>query len=186
MKQSFKLLLAFGALAFANSAFAADSYQIDPNHTWVNFSVSHGGWAAASGQFRTVSGEVVFDQDDVTKSSVKVEIMASSIDTNFDSRDTHLKSPDFFNAVEFPKITFESTSVAMTGENTGTITGNLSMIGVSKPITLEAVLNKADDGKVGFSAVGELTPGDFGMAKVAGFGLGPDVKFTIELEAAKQ
>lgn len=186
MKLYFKTLLAIGALALSTSAFAADSYKIDPVHTWVNFTVNHGGWAAASGQFRTVSGDVVFDQDDVTKSSVKVEIAASSIDTNSEARNNHLKSPDFFNSAEFPKITFESTSIEKTGDNTGTITGNLSMIGVSKTIKLNTIFNKADDAKAGFSASGELTPSDFGMAKVAGFGMGPSVKFTIEMEAVKQ
>lgn len=185
MKLSTTLFAAFAALTISNAAFAADSYKIDPVHTWVNFTVSHGGWAAATGQFRSVSGEIQFDEDEVTKSSVQVQIDASSVDTNNDARDKHLSSPDFFNSAEFPKITFESTSIEKTGDNTGTITGNLSMLGVSKPVMLNATFNKADDGKVGFSAVGELTPADFGMAKVAGFGMGPNVKFTIEVEAKK-
>lgn len=185
MKSHIKLILAFAALTFSSTAFAADSFKIDPVHTWVNFTVSHGGWAAASGQFRTVSGDILFDGDDVTKSSVQVEIDASSVDTNNDARDKHLASPDFFNSAEFPKITFESTSIEKTGDNTGTIVGNLSMLGASKPVTLNATFNKSDGNKVGFSAVGELTPGDFGMAKVAGFGMGPNVKFVIEVEAKK-
>lgn len=185
MKLSTTIFTAFAALTISSAAFAAESYKIDPVHTWVNFTVSHGGWAAASGQFRTVSGEILFDEDEVTKSSVLVEIDTSSVDTNNKARDQHLASPDFFNAAEFPKITFESTSITKTGDNTGTVTGNLSMLGVSKPVTLNATFNKSDDSKVGFSAVGELTPGDFGMAKVAGFGMGPNVKFTIEVEAKK-
>lgn len=185
MNSYIKLIAAFAALTFSSAAFAADSYKIDPIHTWVNFSVSHGGWAAASGQFRTVSGSILFDEDEVTKSSVQVEIDASSVDTNNGARDKHLSSPDFFNSAEFPKITFQSTSITKTGDNTGEIVGNLSMLGVSKPITLIATFNKSDGNKVGFSAVGELTPADFGMAKVAGFGMGPNVKFTIEVEAKK-
>ena len=185
MKLPSKLIIASAVLLFSNAAFAADSYKIDPVHTWVNFTVSHGGWAAASGQFRTVSGEILFDADELTKSSVKVEIDASSVDTNNQARDQHLSSPDFFNSAEFPKITFESTSIEKTGDNTGIITGDLSMLGVSKPVTLNVTFNKSDDRKVGFSAVGELTPSDFGMAKVAGFGMGPNVKFTVEVEASK-
>ncbi|PCI04132.1 MAG: polyisoprenoid-binding protein [Hyphomicrobiales bacterium] len=185
MRLPIKLISAFAALTLSSAAFAADSYKIDPVHTWVDFKVNHGGWSAASGQFRTVSGDIVFDNDDVTKSSVTVVIDASSVDTNNGARDKHLASPDFFNSAEFPKITFESTSVTKSGDNTGEITGNLSMLGVSKPVTLSVTFNKAEGDKIGFSAVGELTPGDFGMAKVAGFGMGPNVKFTIELEAKK-
>lgn len=186
MKTYFKFLLALGFAVLANPVLAADNYKLDPAHTWVNFSVNHGGWSSAAGQFRTVSGDIVFDRDDVTKSSVKIEITASSIDTNLEKRNTHLKSPDFFNSAEFPKITFESTLITKTGKNTATITGNLNMLGVSKSIMLNAVFNKADDSKAGFSATGKLTPADFGMSKVAGFGMGPDVQFSVEVEALKQ
>lgn len=185
MNSHIKLFATLAAITFSGAAFAADNYKIDPTHTWVNFTVNHGGWSAASGQFRTVSGSILFDEDEVTKSSVQVEIDASSVDTNNGARDKHLSSPDFFNSAEFPKITFESTSIEKTGDNTGTVVGNLSMLGVSKPVTLTATFNKSDGNKVGFSAVGELTPADFGMNKVAGFGMGPNVKFAVELEAKK-
>ncbi|PCJ83532.1 MAG: polyisoprenoid-binding protein [Hyphomicrobiales bacterium] len=186
MNKYLKTLAVVAALALPHTAIAADNYDIDASHAWLNFTVSHAGWSTAQGQFRALSGDIVFDQDDLSKSSVRVEISAASLDTNHEARDKHLSSPDFFNSAEFPKITFESTSVAKTGDNTGTITGELSMIGVSKTVTFDVVFNKGDDKKVGFSATGELTPADFGMNKVAGFGMGPNVQFTIDIEAQKR
>ncbi len=181
----FSMLAVITSMIFSSVAFSADTFTIDPAHTWVNFSVNHGGFSAARGHFSDVSGTIVFDQADVSNSSVMVEINASSIDTNHEARNVHLASPDFFNAAEFPKLTFKSTSVEKTGDNTGTITGELTMMGVSKTITLNVVFNKADGDKVGFSGTAVVTPGDFGMAKVAGFGMGPDVSITIDLEAKK-
>lgn len=185
MKTYLKPLLTVAAMAFSTASFAADEFTIDSSHAWVNFAVNHGGFSSARGNFGEISGTIMFDQDDVTKSSVSVEISAASLDTNFDARNGHLASPDFFNAAEFPKLTFESTSIEKTGDNTGLITGDLTMIGVSKPVTLDVVFNKADGDKVGFSATAEITPGDFGMDKVAGFGMGPTVAVTIDIEAKK-
>ena len=86
---------------------------------------------------------------------------------------------------EFPALKFKSTSVEKTGENTGAITGDLTMVGVTLPVTLDVVFNKIEGNKVGFSATAEIVPGDFGMSKVAGFGMGPSIQITIDLEAAK-
>ncbi len=185
MKKYLTPLAILSMATFAQPAFAADQFAIDPAHSWLNFSVNHGGFAAAHGRFGVVSGTIDFDQDDVTKSSVSVEIKATSIDTNHEARNKHLQSPDFFNVAEFPNLTFKSTSIKKTGENTGLVTGELTMIGVTKSVTLDVVFNKGDDKKVGFSGKAEITPGDFGMAKVAGFGMGPTVKINIDLEATK-
>ena len=156
--------------------------------------VKHAGWSNAQGMFHTIAGDIAFDKTDVTKSSVKVEIDATSIDTNFADRNKDLNSPDFLNTAEFPKITFESTKVEKTGENVGKITGNLTIIGVTKPVTLDAKWSTVEMPfpwapkvmRTGFSATGIVLPADFGMAKVAEYGLGPDMKLTIEIEAEKQ
>lgn len=185
MKTYLAPLALISMMAIATPSFAADEFTIDPVHTWVNFSVNHGGFAAARGRFGEVSGTIMFDQDDVTNSSVSVEIKASSIDTNFEARNKHLVSPDFFNVAEFPTLKFQSTSIEQTGENTGLIKGELTMAGVSQPITLDATFNKIDGDKVGFSATAKIVPGDFGMSKVAGFGMGPSVQITIDVEANK-
>lgn len=191
-----RLLIVCAAMALAASAqiaTAADAYKIDPQHAWVGFSINHAGWSSAIGKFGTLSGDIVFDKEDVAKSSVKAEIDAKSVDTNFADRDKDLNSPDFLNTAEFPKITFESTAIEKTGDKTGKITGNLTMIGVSKPVTLEVTWNAEQplpwDAKViktGFSATGIVKPADYGMGKVAEYGLGPDIKLMIEVEAFKQ
>lgn len=174
------------------AATAEDAYTIDPAHAWVNFSINHAGWANAQGQFREVSGEILFDRDNVANSSLHVEIATASVDTNHDKRNEHLTSPDFLNALEFPTITFVSETVTQTGERTGTIEGILTLVGTSHPITLDVVWNDekplpwdASVVKTGFSATGTFQPADYGMAKVAEFGLGPDVDLRIEVEAIK-
>ncbi len=192
----FELFAALAAgvfLATPAASFAADTYKIDKDHAWVNFAINHAGWSTAMGKFRAVSGDIVFDKADVAKSSVKVEIDSTSIDTNFADRDKDLNSPDFLNSAEFPKITFVSTAVEKTGEKTGKITGNLTIIGVTKPVTLDVVWNaeqaRSWDASAiisGFSATGIVKPADYGMAKVAEYGLGPDLKLMLEIEAQKK
>jgi polyisoprenoid-binding protein YceI len=179
--------------ASATPGLAADKYVLDKDHAWVGFAINHAGWSQALGKFRAVSGEIMFDKDDVTKSSVKVEIDAASIDTNFTDRDKDLNSPDFLNTAEFPSITFESTAVEKTGDKSGKVTGNLTIIGVSKPVTLDVVWNAEqarpwDAAAIisGFSATGVVKPADYGMGKVAEYGLGPDIKLMLEIEAQKQ
>jgi polyisoprenoid-binding protein YceI len=180
-------------MANAVSGHTADIYKIDQVHAWVNFSVNHAGWSSALGKFGKVSGDITFDKDDVTKSSVKVDIEAASIDTNFADRDKDLNSPDFLNTAEFPAITFVSTAVEKTGEKTGKITGNLTIIGVTKPVTLDVVWNAEQprpwDATAivsGFSAKTVVKSADFGMGKVVEYGLGPDINVMIEVEATKQ
>lgn len=182
-------------ILMANSmpGHTADNYKIDPEHAWVNFAVNHAGWSSALGKFGKLTGEIIFDKDDVTKSSVKVEIDAASIDTNFVDRDKDLNSPDFLNTAEFPTITFASTAVEKTGEKTGKITGNLTIIGVTKPVQLDVVWNAEqprpwDAAAIvsGFSAKAVVKSADFGMGKVAEYGLGPDISLMIEIEAQKQ
>lgn len=182
-----------GATALAGNAYA-DNYAIDGQHAWITFTIKHGIYGVAHGQFDAVSGEIVMDKDDITKSSVKAEIDVGSIHTAFDQRDNDLKGPDFFNAAEFPKITFESTKVEKVDDKTGKVTGNLTISGASKEITLDVtLLNEAVAPwdptltKAAFTAKTTLSTADFPMAKAAaGFGLGPDVEIVIDLEAAKK
>ena len=187
-------IIAIAGAMIGTHAQAADSYKIDPTHAWVNFSINHVGWSHAQGMFHKIAGDIAFDKADVTKSSVKVQIDAASIDTNFADRNKDLMSPDFLNTAEFPTITFESTKVEKTGENVGKITGNMTIIGVTKPVTLDAKWSTAEKPfpwapkvmRTGFSATGIVIPADFGMAKVTEYGLGPEMNLTIEIEAEKQ
>lgn len=187
-----KPVLTLATLALATPVLAADTYTIDPQHVWVNFSLNHAGWSTAQGTFHAVSGEILFDKDDVTKSSVNVSIDATSLDTNDATRNADLGSPDFLNSAEFPTITFTSTAVEKTGEKTGKVTGDLTMIGVTVPVTLDVTWNAeaalpwdASVIKSGFTATGTVSPAAFGMGKVAEYGLGPDIAVTINVEATK-
>jgi polyisoprenoid-binding protein YceI len=172
------------------TSFAAEIYAIDPAHVWVTFGIKHGPFGAtALGRFDRAGGEIVFDRDDVTRSSVKASVDATSISTNFARRDADLKGPDFLNAAEFPAITFVSTRIERTGENTGTITGNLTIAGVTKPMTLKAAF--AGDapgaaGHIGFSAIGEIDINDFQIKKAIQFRFGPKIEIRIEVEANRK
>lgn len=193
-----KIVAILSAIAAAGSltlapALAQDRYVIDPDHAWINFSIRHAPWSNALGKFATVKGEFTFDKENVANSSVTAEIATASIDTNHNTRNDDLKSPDFLNAVEFPTITFASTAIEKTGESTGKITGNLTFLGVSKPVTLDVTFNgegafpwTPEVPRAGFSATGTINPGDFGMAKVAEIGLGPEVDLMLEVEGFRQ
>lgn len=181
------------SLLLAGTAFAADAYEVDPTHAWVSFKTSHNGWANAHGTFKSVSGTISFDKEDVTKSTIELKIDPASIDTNHAQRDTHLKSPDFLNVEEFPEITFKSTGIEKTGDKTAKVTGDLTLAGTTKPVTLDVTWNAesalpwdAKTIKTGFSATGGFNGVEFGISKLADFGLGPDFALDIDLEAIKK
>jgi polyisoprenoid-binding protein YceI len=189
----FVLASAFAGMLMTGSAFAADNYAIDPTHAWVSFKTNHAGWSHAHGAFKAVSGKIVFDKADVTKSSVEIVLETSSVDTNDDQRNHDLKSPDFLNAEEFPQITFKSTAIQKTGEKTAKVTGNLTLLGTSKPVVLDVKWNAEsalpwdkNTIKTGFSATGSFNPVEFGMKKMTDFGLGPDIALDIDVEAIKK
>lgn len=193
MKTQLKSLIAACVIAMPVTAFAADTYEIDPAHAWVEFSINHAGWSFAQGDFTDVSGTIMFDKEDPAASSVEVSFPAATVDTNFDGRDEHIRSPDFLNVEEFPTISFSSTSIEVTGDNTGLITGDLTMLGMTKPVVLDATFNNemalpwdASVTVAGFSATTTIDPSEFGMSKVAEFGLGPVVNVTINVEAANK
>jgi len=136
-----------------------------------------------------VIGEILFDKDDVTRSTVAVEIATASVDTLEANRDAELQGGNgFLNAAAFPKITFKSTGIERTGDKTGRIRGNLAMAGTTKPVTLDAIFDGegvSEDGlmRVGFSATGALNTNDFGLTGLRTLNIGPELDFTIEVEA---
>lgn len=158
------------ALAVASaSAFAApQTYQIDPSHTNVLFTWSHFGFSHPTGNFSDVNGTIVFDQENPTASKVDVTIPLSSLDTDVDDLDTHLRKADFFDAEKYPTITFKSTKIEKgAGENQFEVTGDLTLHGVTRPIVLDATLNKVGEmmgtQKIGFDATASVTRSEFGM-----------------------
>ncbi|AIB15462.1 hypothetical protein ABAZ39_26675 (plasmid) [Azospirillum argentinense] len=166
------------------------AYKLDPAHTAVVFIVDHLGFSKAVGSFNTVAGELAFDKDAADKSSLSVTIDTASIDTNHAKRDEHLKSPDFFNVKEFPKLTFKSTKIEKTGDKTGKLHGDLTLLGVTKPVVLDVTFNKdgvspaSKQETVGFSARGTIKRSDFGM-KYGVPNIGDDIQIIIESEAVK-
>jgi len=182
------------ALALAAApAHAADRFKVDPAHTNFVFLVSHIGYSTMIGQFNEFDGEFSFDDDDPTNSSVSVVIRTGSVDTDHQARDDHLRSPDFFNAAEFPEMTFDSTSVKKNGDGSLAVTGDLTLLGITKPVTLDVTVNKIAPWPFGerkglltggFSARGTLKRSEFGMTYGLG-GIGDEVELMIEVEGQK-
>jgi polyisoprenoid-binding protein YceI len=133
MRKALGLLLA--VLAIGGTALAADEYKIDPNHSSVNFAVTHMTVSTVNGRFNTFDGKILFDDKDVSKSSVSVTIKAASINTDNAGRDTDLKSANFFDVEKFPEITFQSKSIEKKG-NDYVAHGTLTIHGVSKEVEM--------------------------------------------------
>lgn len=192
MKHIRVLAAAAGVVFAVSSALAQTStWTIDKNHTQANFQIKHLGVSTVRGSIGGASGKIVWDEKDPSKSSVEATLDANTINTNNDARDKHLKSPDFFNVAANPTLTFKSTAVSGTAGKL-TITGDLTMAGVTKPVTLDvdgpAPPQKGQGGKsiTGFSATGIVKRSDFNIgSKFPGAMLGDDVKFTLDIEASK-
>jgi polyisoprenoid-binding protein YceI len=136
--KSKRLLLALSVALgffFARSSYAGDIFKFDPAHSTIAFKVRHF-LGSAKGKFTKFTGTIEVDRDHPEKSSVVATIQTASIDTAIAKRDEHLRSADFFNVQQYPEITFKSRRVKQTGANTGEITGDFTMHGVTRPITL--------------------------------------------------
>ncbi|MFT3996835.1 MAG: YceI family protein [Asticcacaulis sp.] len=171
MRHVFKSTLLAAAL-FAGSltpAFAApETYALEATHTEVVFSWTHFGFSKPTGKFMNAVGTLVLDEAAPAKSSVEVSFAIDGMNTGVAALDTHLKSKDFFDAAAFPTATFKSTKVEPTGKDTAKVTGDLTIHGVTKPVTLDVKLNKiAPNMKgvktAGFSATGQIKRSDFGI-----------------------
>jgi polyisoprenoid-binding protein YceI len=172
-------------------------YTIDPSHSTAEFSVRHLMISNVKGRFGKLSGTVDLDVERPSASTVDVTIDATSIDTREEKRDAHLRSPDFFDVEKFPTLTFKSTSVAKT-EDGFTVVGDLTMRGVTHPVTLEVDELSAPskdpwgNTRVGASAKAKLNRKDWGLAwnaalETGGVVVGDQIKISIDvsLVAAK-
>lgn len=184
------LMAAVAALSFgtATPVLAEPvAYDTDPGHTDILFFVSHFGYSNSFGSFEDFDIDLTFDQQNPEKSSLSVTVRPASVQTTVPKLDDHLRTPDFFNVEAHPEVTFVATDIAVTGDNTGTVTGDLTMLGVTKPIKLDVTFNKAaahpinKRPAVGFSAVGTVKRTDFGMTTYAP-AIGDEVKLIIEYE----
>lgn len=178
----------FSALLLAAlPATAQTTYTVDPVHSSVLFKVKHLGVANFYGRFNEIGGTIEYDAANPEKSSVSLEIETGSVDTHAQGRDDHLKSADFFNAAQFPTLSFASTSVEKTGEATYAVRGDLTMLGVTKPITLtvertgEGTHPRSQKPMLGFEARGTITRSDWGMEFMNG-PLSDQVELIIALE----
>ncbi len=169
----FKPLILSAALLLAGNAFAAPvSYKIDPNHTNVIATWDHFGYSRPSAHFGQADGVLVYDADNVAKSSVKVTLPMSGLSSFVADFDAHLRSADFFEVEKYPDARFTSTKVEAAGENKLRVTGDLTMHGVTKPVVLDVTLNKAGTGRdgqprVGFDATTTIKRSEWGLGRFA-------------------
>ncbi|KNX42190.1 hypothetical protein ROTO_12300 [Roseovarius tolerans] len=181
------------ALAFgATGAFAApEAYTLDPSHSQVVFSYNHLGFSTTYGMFSGFEGEIMFDAEDPAASSVNVSMPVMSMFTGWEKREEHFMSDDFFGASEGDMVTFTSTGIEVTGDNTANITGDLTMNGVTKSVVLDTTLNQKADAHpmnnkpwLGFDASTTLLRSDFGVDKFAPY-VSDEVEVKISIEAGK-
>jgi len=150
-------------------ALAAQKYEIDKGHTQVIFSWDHFGFSKPSAMLESISGDFEFDAADPTKSSISVTLPLEGLHTGVTKLDEHLKSPDFFDAAKNPNITFKSTKVEKAGADSLKVTGDLTVHGVTKPVTLNVKINKIGDNPMakapsaGFDADTTLKRSEFGV-----------------------
>jgi polyisoprenoid-binding protein YceI len=184
-------MIASAMLAFvcaAPSYGQAVTWQIDPAHANAQFTVRHLSISNVSGQFNKISGTVEFDDKDVTKSSVNATIDAASIDTRENNRDTDLKSDGFFDVAKYPTLTFVSTSITSAGAGKLKMAGNLTIHGVTKPVTFDvdgpsdAIKDPWGNQRRGASATTTINRRDFGIIKYPAAAIGDDIKITLDIE----
>lgn len=187
-----KTTLMAAALAFAaTGAVAAPvQYDLDSSHSQVVFTYEHLGFSTTYGMFSGFEGEIMFDQEDPANSSVEVSMPVRSMLTGWEERFQHFMSDDFFGAEEGDMITFVSTGIEVTGEDTANITGDLTIGDTTKEVVLDATLNKAGAhpmaGKdwAGFDATTTVKRSDFGLDKFAP-AVSDEVQVMISIEAGK-
>lgn len=188
------ILSAIAALPLFAQAPTTETFSVDKNHSMAMFKVRHM-MANVVGQFRDFTADVNLDRANPAKSSVDFTIQATSIDTGNPNRDNHLRSPDFFDVAKFPTITFKSTAVAAKSKNDFTVTGDLTMHGITKRVTLPVSFlgfaKTAKGEKAGFEIETTLNRKDYEVLwnknlDEGGLLLGDDVKVTINLEMDKK
>jgi polyisoprenoid-binding protein YceI len=187
-------MLAGLAAAIALPATAGTTtYQIDPRHSSAGFGVTHLMISTVRGEFHGVTGTVVVDDTDISKSTVNVTIDATSVDTREPDRDKHLKSEAFFDVAKYPTITFQSTKVERNADGTLKVTGELTIRGVTKPAVLTATLPKAPIKdpwglqRTAVSASTKINRQDFGVAwnqklDSGGVVVGDEVNVSLDVE----
>ena len=187
---SYVLLALVGALALGPVAAAAPvNYEVDTVHSSLIFRIKHLDVGFTYGRFNDFSGKMVVDEASPAGSSVEITAQIASVDTNNAKRDQHLRSPDFFNANQFPTMTYKSTAVSKSGDEYS-VQGNLTLHGVTKAVTIK--MKKTGEGKdprgnelIGFEGTMTIKRSDFGMDKMSQ-AVGDWVWITVAVEAIKK
>ncbi len=187
--------IALALVLLAAPALAADApppatYEVDPVHSFVLFEVRHLGISEAWGRFDDKSGTIVLDEADPSRSSVALDVVATSVDTGNERRDKDLRGPDFFNAAQFPEISFKSTEVRRRNDGVFVVKGSLTLHGVTKPLTLE--VSKTGEGddpwgghRVGFRTEFTVRRSEFGMTFLPDVA-GDEVRLVVAVEAKRR
>jgi len=192
-----KVVVAIAFALIAPVLAHADTWQIDPMHTSVEFTVRHMMISNVKGTFEKTSGTVTVDGSDPTTAKIDATIEASSINTRVERRDADLKSPDFLDVAKYPTITFKSTKVEAAGEGKWKVTGDLTLHGVTKPVVLEVegtgtpIKDPFGNTRAGSSATTKINRKDFGVAynkvlEAGGVVVGDEVSISIDVEAIKK
>ena len=188
--RALRYLVLAGLIGAAVTAQAAPvTYKLDPGHTNVLFSWNHFGFSNPTANLGLGEGTLVFDEKDAAKSSVEVTLPLANLDTHVTKLDEHLKKPDFFDADKFPTVTFKSTKVQSLGGGKYKVTGDLTVHGVTKPVVLDAKLNKSGVHPmlkvqtVGFDATTTVKRSDFGMGAYVP-NVSDEIKIHITTEAS--
>lgn len=173
------------------SEAVSGEYAPDPKHRYITFSYLHQGFSRPMVRWRDWTGTLNWDAENPENSSVSVTIDASSVDSGVDEFDGHLRDERFFDTANHPEITFQSTSVSRTGDSTGTIAGDLTIKGETKPVTLDVTFNKGafnerdNSYKLGFSGSTTVKRSDFGVDTYVPY-VSDEVDITIETEWVMQ
>jgi polyisoprenoid-binding protein YceI len=189
-------LAVLGALLIAASAHA-DTWNIDPAHTMVEFSVRHMMISNVKGHFSKVSGTINANGNDPSSVQINAVIDAITLDTGVAKRDAHVKSPAFLDVDKFPTITFKSTKLEANGEGKWKLTGDLTLHGVTKPVVLDvegpspAIKDPYGNTRAGASATTKIDRKDFGVTfnqpmEAGGVLIGDEISISIEVEAVRQ
>lgn len=184
--------LALATLAIPTQAFAMpEKYTFDKAHTQIIFFVSHLGFSMSEGEFLDYDGHFAIDRVNPENSYVDVTIQTNSIDMDDEKWEAHMKNEDFFDVEKFPTMTFKSTAIELTGEETANVIGDLTLLGVTKPVTLKVTHNKSDihpySGKfvAGLSASAMIDRTDWGMDYGIP-GVANDVEIRLEVEGIRE
>lgn len=175
---------------------AKSQWTVDPTHSSIDFSVKHMMIARVKGSFHSFEANIIADAFDLTSADIQFSIDMNSIDTRNSDRDNHLRSADFFDIEKYPTLTFQAAAVTKTDDGEYSITGDLSLHGVTRSETFAAAFEGAGkdpwgNEKVGFSATGSIKRSDYGLTynavlETGGVLIGDEVKISIEIEAIQQ